>query len=73
MGEFTRVSLDEDIRADADGAPVIRECHDHEIMMSFFDDEGACAFREWWDDVGAEQFYDWLVQSEEFKYQCKWQ
>ena len=60
MPEFTEVNLDRIIRADADGRPTLRQCYEHEIMLSFVDDMGAHGFREWWKGEGAEQFGGWL-------------
>lgn len=57
---FTRVRLDDVLRADADGMPIFRRCFGHEIMLTFFDDDGAINFREWWEDKGAKQFYEWI-------------
>lgn len=33
---------------------------DHEILLSFLDDSGAVAFRDWWDEKGLRQFSEWL-------------
>lgn len=54
--KFERVDLEDVLRADADGMPVFRRCFEHEIMMSFFDDSGAEAFREWWSNWGDAHF-----------------
>ena len=61
MTKFTRVSLDKELRADADGMPVFRRCFYHEWMLTFFDDCGAEAFELWWEDKGAEQFAEWMM------------
>lgn len=63
--KFTRVELENVLRADADGMPVIRRCFPHEIMMSFYDDIGAERFRDWWEEFGAELFGDYY-EAEEF-------
>ena len=73
MNKFTRVTLDRELHADADGYPVFRQCFEHEILMSFDDDSGAYAFTEWWEDVGANQLYDWMSKHSEYKEECKWQ
>jgi len=33
---------------------------EHEIYMSFTDDEGAEAFEEWWNEAGALNFQQWI-------------
>lgn len=38
---------------------------EHEVFMSFNDDDDAVAFRDWWAEVGAEEFQDWLNKSKE--------
>ena len=63
--KFTRVSLEKELRADADGMPVFRKCFDHEILMSFLDDAGAYAFEEWWYDEGSEQLAKWIETNKE--------
>jgi hypothetical protein len=60
--KFTRVTLERELRADADGCPVFRRCHEHEILMSFLDDDGAYAFAAWWHDQGAEGFGTWCEE-----------
>lgn len=60
MPKFTRVSLDHELRADADGMPVFRKCFEHEILMSFYSDDGAYQFEDWWNDKGSELFFDYL-------------
>ena len=49
---FERVSLENVLRADADGMPVFRECFEHETLMSFYDDDGNKKFIEWWEVEG---------------------
>lgn len=29
---------------------------EHEVLLSFYDDEAALAFREWWEDEGSALF-----------------
>lgn len=67
MKAFKRVSLDKELRADADGSPVFRRCFEHEILLSFYDDSGAYAFEEWWGCVGAKQFNSWLKDHPTFQ------
>ena len=45
--KFTRVSFPEEVK---------HRVEDHEVFMSFYDDEYALAFREWWDDEGTVLF-----------------
>ena len=73
MDKFTRVNLDDELRADSDGMPVFRKCFEHEILLSFYDDVGAYAFREWWDDVGSKQMFEWMKGHDEHSGQCEWQ
>ena len=56
MRKFTRMRLDRELRSDADGMPVFRSCFQHEVMMTFFDDSGAQAFRRWWETEGVDGF-----------------
>ena len=64
--KFTRVSLEKELKADAEGWPVFRRCFEHEILLSFYDDAGAYSFDEWWRDAGAEQFNAWLRNSKKW-------
>ena len=57
---FERVTLKDSIPADADGTPVLRECWEHEILMSFWDDSGAAAFRDWWYAEGQFRLKAWI-------------
>lgn len=59
--KFTRVTLDYELRANADGMPVFRKCFENEILLSFYDDEGAWAFREWWEEVASQAFAKWCM------------
>lgn len=61
--KFTRVELQDELRADTDGMPVFRECFENEIMMAFYDDLGAYYFKEWWESRGALLFGEWCVKS----------
>jgi hypothetical protein len=36
------------------------EVHDHEVLISFNGDDQALAFREWWQEIGATYFQEWL-------------
>ena len=55
MKLFSRVDMPESIS---------RMVYDHEAVLSFDDDEGAYAFREWWDNAGLRLFSFWLADSE---------
>lgn len=68
QSSFTRVSLEDVLRADADGMPVFRKCFENEILLSFFDDDGAYAFHQWWVEHGAAAFGEWLIQQEEYQH-----
>ena len=58
--KFERVDLDKVLRADADGMPVFRNCFENEILMSFYDDDGAYGFEDWWHKEGSAIFYDYM-------------
>lgn len=58
--KFTRVSLNKELTANADGMPTIRECLDTELLMSFLDDEGAEHFDIWWHQKGSKSFQDFV-------------
>jgi hypothetical protein len=58
--KFKRVNLDKVLRADADGMPVFRNCFEHEILMNFYDDDGAYEFEDWWNLEGSALFYKYL-------------
>jgi hypothetical protein len=45
--KFSRVSMPEKFE---------RRIAEHEVLMSFYDDEAAYAFREWWEDEGSALF-----------------
>jgi hypothetical protein len=40
--------------------PVFRECFEHEILMSFYDDDGAYGFEDWWFIEGSAIFRDYM-------------
>jgi len=73
MKKFTRVSLQKELCADADGMPVFRKCFDHEILLSFDDDSGAAAFEEWWNSAGAQNMYNWMKRHDVYKDECQYQ
>ena len=58
MKRFKRVQLDRVLRATTDGRPVFRDCDEHETLMSFDDDDGNYAFKEWWDKEGTYKFME---------------
>ena len=62
---FTRVDLEDVLRAYADGMPIFRKCFEHETLMSFYDDDGNYQFREWWEVEGRYLFNNWLNQQED--------
>lgn len=64
--KFIRVELEDELRSDTDKMPVFRRCFEHETLMSFYDDDGNYAFREWWDEVGSNHFLNWMLQNEEW-------
>lgn len=33
---------------------------EHEIFLSFTNDDGAVAFETWWNSLGKKQFLDWV-------------
>ena len=70
---FTRVDLSKELRADTDGVPVFRMCYEHETLMSFYDDDGNYAFREWCEEEGSKLFYKWIEKHSEYKTMCSWQ
>ncbi len=64
---FTRLSIDDVLRADADGMPVFRHCFEFERLLSFYDDDGALAFDQWWDENGKYLFGEWCRHNDEFE------
>lgn len=54
--KFDRVELATELRSNSDGCPVFRKCHEHETLMSFYDDDGNYAFVEWWHEIGSQLF-----------------
>lgn len=68
MPTFQRVSLDDVLRADADGMPVFRRCFENEILLSFLDDDGAYAFAEWWYMHGADAFGQWVEENPDYSH-----
>jgi hypothetical protein len=69
--KFTQVSLDHELRADADGMPVFRKCFEHEILLSFNMDDGAYEFEDWWYEEGSELFFRYLDDKKSFL--CKYE
>lgn len=41
-------------------AEVSKRMAEHEVFMSFTNDDDANYFREWWDEKGNEQFESWI-------------
>lgn len=41
---------------------------DHEILLSFRDDEHAYAFHDWWNMVGSKAFVKWVEQERQPEY-----
>jgi hypothetical protein len=68
MSNFKRVSLETKLRANSDGMPVIRDCFEHETLMSFFDDDGNYAFNEWWGSEGSALFNEWVKNNDEYSH-----
>ena len=62
--KFDRVDLEDELRANADGMPVFRKCFEHEILLSFYDDDGAYGFRDWWYEEGSAVFYKYMEKEE---------
>lgn len=61
MADFARVDFPHDIKVRIDGGMTpIRAVYHHEVLMSFYDDDGAEGFREWWSDAGAAAFGAWM-------------
>ena len=58
--KFDRVDLENVLRANTDGMPVFRDCFEHEILMSFYDDDGAYGFSDWWNLEGSVIFNDYM-------------
>lgn len=68
---FDRVDLESVLRSNSDGMPIFRKCFHHETLLSFYDDAGNSAFKEWWDEIGSFEFakwcnehsnYNWLIE-----------
>lgn len=74
MKEFERVDLKREIDNPSIGGMVFtRNCMTHEILLSFYDDDGKYAFEKWWDIEGKYMFgefcnksetYNWLMENE---------
>ena len=58
MEKFERLNLNKQLTSIADGMPVVRDCIDTEILLSFWDDEGAEGFIYWWEKEGAKFFQE---------------
>ena len=43
---------------------MVHHVAEHEVMMSFWDDEGAVAFNEWWDFYGSALFKKYFDSKE---------
>ena len=53
---FTDVTFHDEVR---------RHAADHEVFMGFVNDDGAGAFREWWEEQGAVAFAAYLKRRED--------
>lgn len=42
---------------------VVYRVAEHECLMSFYDDDGAVAFSEWWVEKGEDQFIKWCLKN----------
>ncbi len=68
MPKFERVELKKyQYFCRADGESIERKLPDHEIKMEFYDDAGAYAFEEWWNEQGAEQMAKWMKTKKDYK------
>lgn len=47
-------------------AEVRYDIAEHEVMLSFNDDEAALAFHEYWEEVGKISFNKWLKRHEDY-------
>jgi len=61
--KFIRVTLDDVLKSDSNGMPVFRKCFEHETLLSFYDDSGNYAFKDWWDVEGSLIFNEWFKKS----------
>jgi hypothetical protein len=53
MKKFERVKLETEVK---------RRMYDHEVLLSFNDDDGAYAFDEWWNKIGSTLFNEFLKE-----------
>ena len=60
---FTRVKLSDKLTADTDG--MLRNCFEHETLMSFYDDSDNRAFNDWWNQIGSKLFNYWYGENED--------
>lgn len=40
---------------------IVRKLQEHEVLMSFYDDEGAEMFDQWWWEFGKHNFREYLI------------
>lgn len=57
--KFERVSIEEDR---------VVSFHEHEVLLSFYDDAGALAWNEWWYAEGSKAFKKWLADSDRYSH-----
>lgn len=61
MERFTRVRIKRE---------VTKQLPDNDVLLGFFDDDGAYAFMLWWETKGNSAFYEWLKNDNDFNYLC---
>ena len=58
-----RVTMKDTVEIEGKGGMIpARRVYEHEILLSFYDDDGSYAFEEWFVSVGREQFRQWLTE-----------
>ena len=62
---FEELDLEDVLRANADGMPIFRKCFEHEILLSFYDDDGAYGFRDWWNEEGTFVFNSFMEKRQD--------
>jgi hypothetical protein len=43
---------------------LIHHISDNDVLLSFYDDDGAYKFNDWWYEEGSELFLKWLVDND---------
>lgn len=67
--KFDRVDLSREIDIKTSGGmSFCRDCFTHEILLSFYDDDGRFAFEKWWEIEGKYNFGNFCDNNDSFKW-----